>query len=217
MLYIAENLKRLRKAKNLTQKDIAEMLGISLQSVSKWERGDTMPDVTFLPPLANLYNVSVDTLLGMDRINEQQAKSAIFITGYKNLREGCIDAAINAFSKALKTYPDDESIMSKLAISYALSNNPVALTKALTLCECILTDNQGDKVPYTTLAALCFIYLKAGKKDKAIALARKLPCIRESCEVILAYMEKYPSADEINSYLRFITIGESENHVEIET
>ena len=54
MLYIAENLRKLRKEKNLTQEVVAEMLGVSAQSVNKWERGDTLPDITLLPALANL-------------------------------------------------------------------------------------------------------------------------------------------------------------------
>ena len=41
----------------LTQEDIAEMLRVSPQSVSKWERGDTYPDITLLPALANLFKV----------------------------------------------------------------------------------------------------------------------------------------------------------------
>ena len=43
MLYIAENLKALRKKRNMTQEDVAEIIGVSPQSVSKWERGDTYP------------------------------------------------------------------------------------------------------------------------------------------------------------------------------
>jgi transcriptional regulator with XRE-family HTH domain len=70
MLYITENLKSFRKRKELTQEDIAEALGVSPQSVSKWERSDTYPDITLLPSLANLFQTSVDALLGMDKINE---------------------------------------------------------------------------------------------------------------------------------------------------
>jgi len=45
---------------DMTQEDVSEILGVSPQSVSKWERGDTYPDITLLPSLANLYNTSID-------------------------------------------------------------------------------------------------------------------------------------------------------------
>lgn len=45
MLYLPENLKKYRILKNLTQEDVAEYLGITPQSVSKWERGECYPDI----------------------------------------------------------------------------------------------------------------------------------------------------------------------------
>ena len=68
MLYLPENLKKYRIKKNLTQEEVAEYLGITAQSVSKWERGESYPDITFLPPLANIFETSVDLLIGMDTI-----------------------------------------------------------------------------------------------------------------------------------------------------
>ena len=56
---LSENLKKYRILKNLTQEDVAGYLGITLQSVSKWERGKTYPDITFLPALANIFETSV--------------------------------------------------------------------------------------------------------------------------------------------------------------
>ena len=57
-----KNLKRLRLAKHLTQEQAAETLGISTQTVSRWECGTTLPDVTILPKIAQLYCVTVDDL-----------------------------------------------------------------------------------------------------------------------------------------------------------
>ena len=54
MLYLPENLKKYRILKNLTQEDVAEYLRITPQSVSKWERGESYPDITLLPALANI-------------------------------------------------------------------------------------------------------------------------------------------------------------------
>lgn len=62
MTTFTKNLKRLRLAKKLTQEQAAEKLGVSTQSVSRWECGTTMPDVTILPAIARLYCVSIDDL-----------------------------------------------------------------------------------------------------------------------------------------------------------
>lgn len=59
---IADNLKRLRLAKNYTQEQVASLLNISPKSLSRWECGSSMPDVMMLPELARLYGVTVDDL-----------------------------------------------------------------------------------------------------------------------------------------------------------
>ena len=70
MLYLPENLKKYRILKNLTQEDVAEYLRITPQSVSKWERGESYPDITLLPALANIFETSIDLLVGMDTIRD---------------------------------------------------------------------------------------------------------------------------------------------------
>ena len=53
-----------RKAKNMTQMELADQMGISFQAVSNWERGSSMPDISKLPELAEILGVSIDQLLG---------------------------------------------------------------------------------------------------------------------------------------------------------
>lgn len=60
--HFSQNLRRLRLEKGLTQEQLAEMLGVSPQSVSRWECGNTLPDVMLLPQIARLYSVTVDDL-----------------------------------------------------------------------------------------------------------------------------------------------------------
>ena len=71
-IYFGENLKKLRKSKELTQEALADFLGMSFQAVSKWERGDTYPDITMLPAIASFFGVTVDSLLGTDRIEKEK-------------------------------------------------------------------------------------------------------------------------------------------------
>lgn len=58
----SKNLRRLRLSKNLTQEQVASALGVSAQSISRWECGTTLPDVTMLPAIAQLYCVTIDDL-----------------------------------------------------------------------------------------------------------------------------------------------------------
>lgn len=71
MKNFADSITRLRKEKGLTQRQVAEVLGVSDKAVSKWERGETMPDVALLPSLAEFYGVSLDELLQREGSQEK--------------------------------------------------------------------------------------------------------------------------------------------------
>lgn len=62
----AENIKTLRKKNHLTQEELAELLGVSRQAVSKWELGDGYPEVEKLLILSKKLNISLDSLMGTD-------------------------------------------------------------------------------------------------------------------------------------------------------
>lgn len=61
---IGKNIYTLRKRQGLTQKELAKLINVSLQAVSKWENGNTIPDVSTLPLLANVLHCNIDSLLG---------------------------------------------------------------------------------------------------------------------------------------------------------
>lgn len=60
---IGNRIAKLRKAKAMTQEDLAEKMGVSSQAVSKWENNVSCPDISLLPQLAHLLGVSTDELL----------------------------------------------------------------------------------------------------------------------------------------------------------
>lgn len=62
----SQNLRRLRLEKKLTQEQLANILGVSVQSVSRWECGNSLPDVMLLPDIARLYGVTIDDLYRSD-------------------------------------------------------------------------------------------------------------------------------------------------------
>lgn len=71
-LRISENIKNLRKDKNISQETFAEILGVTCQSVSRWENEICYPDIELIPIIADYFNVSVDYLLGVDKTLEEK-------------------------------------------------------------------------------------------------------------------------------------------------
>ncbi|MFQ7818869.1 MAG: helix-turn-helix domain-containing protein, partial [Roseburia inulinivorans] len=63
---LADNLIFLRNIKGLTQEQVAEVIGISRQSYSKWEQGETYPDIDKCDKLAKYYGVTIDSLVHQD-------------------------------------------------------------------------------------------------------------------------------------------------------
>ena len=75
---VGEQIAALRRAKGLTQSELGERLGVSFQAVSKWERGETLPDITLLPDLAKVLETTIDFLLcGDEKAVEYKGKFSV--------------------------------------------------------------------------------------------------------------------------------------------
>ena len=75
----ANRLAELRKAKGLSQEELADKLGVSRQAVSKWERGEASPDTDNLIELAKIYGISLDELVGLSKQEEKKENNGIHI------------------------------------------------------------------------------------------------------------------------------------------
>lgn len=75
---VGYHIATLRKSKGITQSELGERIGVSFQAVSKWERGETLPDITLLPDLAKILETTVDyILLGNEKIIEYKGKFSV--------------------------------------------------------------------------------------------------------------------------------------------
>ena len=205
MLHLPENLKKYRLLKNLTQEDVAEYLGITAQSVSKWERGESYPDITFLPALANIFETSVDLLIGMDTIRAEETRFNIHKKAVAYQRCGDYNSAEQTYRDALLIYPNKPGMILGLASTLALKGNT---NEAIELMERGLPLSSNEKQKATMRAALCFLYLKAGREDSANRLASELPHTRESREVIQPLIQQGLSDIEIDENIKTIILGD---------
>ena len=205
MLYLPKNLKKYRILKDLTQEDVAEYLGITAQSVSKWERGESYPDITFLPALANIFETSVDLLIGMDTIRAEETRYNIHKKAVAYQRSGDYDMAEKTYRDALLIYPNKPGMILGLASTLALKGNT---DEAIELMERGLPLSINEKQKSTMRATLCFLYLKAGREDKANKLASELPHTRESREVIQPLIQQGLDDEQIDENIKIILLGD---------
>ncbi len=109
-IYFGENVKRLRKEKELTQETLADFLGVSFQTISKWERGETYPDITTLPVIASFFNVTVDDLLGVDKAQKEQ-KINEYLELHDTMKLKDLASVYQIYQKAVKEFPNDFRIL----------------------------------------------------------------------------------------------------------
>lgn len=181
-LNIGMNIKRLRLAKGLTQEQLAELLTISTAAVSKWEAKNTYPDITMLFPLAEIFGVTVDELLGYD---EAKAKADVdkILAEYQRLYvEGRFAEGKELIVNARKKYPHDYRIMNKYMWDIAGGNagndsktllkNKDELTQ---LCDCILEGCTQDDLRAEAINMKAKLLHAAGDTEAALEILSKLP------------------------------------------
>ena len=107
-VYLSENIKKLRREKELTQEAMAEFLGVTFQSVSNWERGESYPDITMLPEIAGFFKISVDELLGVNKA-ENEAEIIKELEAYDNLSDEKLKQEI--IDRLKEKFPNDFRVL----------------------------------------------------------------------------------------------------------
>ena len=189
---IGEKIRKLRRDRNLTQEEVASHLGISFQSVSKWERGDGYPDITLLPALANYFGVTVDELLGMNELSAREWYEEVNATWEVNRRAGRHERNVALMKEALRTFPNDALLLVQLSASLQRlagteEEKKMYLREAIAVEEQILRYGEDSEVRGATMYNICHSYWKNGEKEKAIEQAKKLPNLYKARENALAY------------------------------
>ena len=119
-------IKRLRKERGLTQENLAELLHLSAQSISKWENGSSMPDVSQIVPLASVFGVKTDVLFGIEGYNNDEEVERIIRSARSFLKrpltQECFVRQYDALQKGLERYPNHTRLlMESLEVGIALS------------------------------------------------------------------------------------------------
>ncbi len=196
-LYIGENIKRLRRQKGITQETLADYMHVSTAAVSKWERGETLPDITLVIPLASYFGVSTDEILGLDAAKNSE-KIDWYLSEESRLQMlGKEMERFNLITQAYSEFPNDWRIINSYITClvydphYKVENEGdpwganIHKEELYRLCQRVMDECPVDETRYTALRTLVALYSEDGNIEKAIETAMRFPPYWSSQEELL--------------------------------
>lgn len=179
-IYIGANIKRLRLKKQVTQEQLSLAMGVTCAAVSKWERENTLPDISLLPLLANYFDVSIDELMGYNAAKIEEEINEFFEEHRRLFKDGKVEEYTKLSEKAYKDYPNDYRVMvcymwDKVG-NYADNDLSVILAnkeELLSICQRV---SDGCNDVHLRLDAINMqgkILYAEGKTEEAVALYKK--------------------------------------------
>lgn len=151
---LSENLKKIRKDNNLSQEDLAEKLGVSRQSVSKWESGLAYPEMDKVLELCKIFNLNIDDLLNQDiKEVEKNKQSTSNVNKYIDSFLSYISKTVNLFS-SLKFKDKIKCLFEQCFIGFVLLIIAMLLHELL---ETVLR-NILDILPYSIYSVSISIF-----------------------------------------------------------
>lgn len=164
------------------------------------ETGTALPDITFVPQIANFFGISADELLGMKEAEETEELNEYERVYRENNRMGKMLDNILLSREVLTKYPRNYQWMLNLAYPLIQYNDTEAHNKyslehgfreeAISICERILEDCTIDSIRHSAIQILCYSYREVGKQDLALKLANEMPDMYLSREHLLSHIYK---------------------------
>ena len=185
---IGLKIKKLRKEHGITQEQLAEHLNISPQAISKWENGTAMPDITLIPSLVTVFEISADVLLGIEIAGTNEREKA-YEEEYRTLcKNGDVWGRCALMRKALAEFPRNYGFMSNLARSlfYCMKKDE-DFSELVALCNRIINTCHDTELVCSAKETLVRAYAKHGDKENAKKYALSLPYMEYSREYALEW------------------------------
>ena len=192
MLALGNNIKKYRKDRKITQEQLAEVLGVSDQAVSRWENGTTYPDIELLPTIALYFGVTVDDLMGMETFKDESDIADILKKRQELKNRGEVIKSCELLRKAVKRYPKNYELLSNLVYDLVFANTDDEesrisnLHEAESLIERILAECPDEGLCRAMIGQKIWVLNWLDRTDEAVALAEKsLPSMDDCREVFL--------------------------------
>lgn len=205
---IGSNIKRLRREKNITQEQLAEYLGITSRAISQWECDRTSPDISLIPALCHIFNVSSDELLGIDILKNNEEIKRYLDEATEFCYQGKWEEQTKLLREANKKFPRNYKIMLKLANALVNEYSRKRIKEygeVFELCKRILEECTESNIRYEATDTLAIAYGYADKKDEMLKLAKEMPKSHFSYENFMLFNWNGKSdLTEIQEYISYL-------------
>lgn len=201
-LFIGNRIKELRKERNMTQEQLAELVGISFQAVSKWETGLALPDITLVPRLAKIFGVTTDDLFAYNR-KEMQEEIEQYADRAYQFRETDPAEGRRILEEGLQKYPGNDILLNNLLYVLDYTVNP---DETIRVASGLIDQTAMSDVRYDALRFLAYAYNAKGDIQSATAALEQIPEIYftklSEMAFVLSGRPKYEAA-ETQKWLSF--------------
>ncbi len=189
---IGKNIRKARQEADMTQEQLAELLNISVSAVSQWESDKTTPDISMIPALCNVFQITSDKLLDIELEKNEEEIAAIREEASKFSSKGHGLEAEKILLEGLRRFPNSYGMMYDLMYityvesyqeKYEKAVQKQYLDRAINYAEKIIQESKDDFLRSGAKQIRCYIHADAGEHDKAIAIAKtmdNLSCCQES-------------------------------------
>lgn len=175
---IGSTIKRLRREKDITQEQLAEYLGITSRAISQWECDRTSPDISQLPALCHIFDVSSDVLLGIDMEKNNEIIRNYLEKSREEEHQGKFEKSVETLREAIRKFPKSYQIMQRLANAIVCVNSRRGIKEydeVFVLCNRILAECTDSLTRYEAIDTLGTAYGYAGKSEEILKLAEEMP------------------------------------------
>ena len=181
-LNIGETIKKLRKERAITQEEFAEILGVSCQSVSRWENNSCYPDIELIPTIAAFFDISTDKLMGVDEVAEKKAVDQYLKDFQAEISVGNINECIRIARAGVAEFPNNYALLNKLMYALFASCDDTANileykensikydAEIVALGERIMKYCSDPKIKLEATDRLAFHHCEMGRKQQGRAI-----------------------------------------------
>lgn len=221
-LSLSENISRLRKEHSMTQEQLAEALGVTFASVSKWERGVATPELNLIAEMADLFEVSIDALIGYQFRNNDRQNVIERLKQYSHERNS--EDVYTEIEKSLKRYPNCFDVVYYSARIYQMrgftQNKREYARRALTLyrqaCMLIGQNTDPEISEVSIRKEMAEVYLTLGEHEKGLELLKRYNPCRCNHSVIGRTLATACNEPEMAlPYLSMALLSMTQTHMEI--